>query len=76
VAGGAPVGAVLTATATIVEKTSTIVSCKTAVQRSRGSTAFGSIDFEGVAIDDGGNEVQSISFFIGRLAASITLLGA
>lgn len=36
----------------MVEKTSTIVSCKTADQRSRSSTALGSIDYEDVVIGD------------------------
>src|SRR5262249_30674209 len=74
VARGASVGAVVTAAPTIVKKTSTIVSCKTADQRSRGSTAFGSIGFEDAVIGDVEGTVWSISFSIGRLAESITLV--
>jgi len=70
------VGAVVTAVPTIVEKTSTIISCKTADQRSRQSTVGGSSDFEDTLIGEVADAVQSISFFIGRSVGSITLLAA
>src|SRR5215471_14412190 len=76
VARGASVGAVVTVAPTIVKNTSTIVSCKTADQRSRGSTAFGSIDFEGAMIGDVEDTVWSISFSIGRLARKHYLVGS
>lgn len=70
VASGTSVGSIVTAAPTMVEKTATIVSCKTAGQR--WHRALGSIDYEDV-IGDVAGAVQSISFFIGRLAVSITL---
>ena len=76
VARGASVGAVVTAAPTIVAKTSTIVSCKDADQRSRGSTVQGSTDFEDTVIGDVEGTVGSISLSIGRLPRSITLLAA